>query len=304
MKKQWVAVGILAGTLVAGDAFAQHKAPNQQPTTAEAPTAPTGEIALGSARLPKAVTADGKPLPAGSYTVRVTAQESKPETVGQTESARALGGIRAWGRSEGTRSRQHHPRCRVEARREGCAAEGGWPGQGPAAARERIRSRVVQQGREPLRDQPRDRVAGNEVISRYSVFGYRVDGAASGRPFFGRYSSTKTLKPPYNMRFTSKGMALSFICAAMRGILHHLLVDAIAMRARFVDDEGKDHRLPRFRAHGLGKRRRPLDLQVVADTLLVIERPVFAPDLPRLARDLAGTPRGSSWEPGNRNPST
>jgi hypothetical protein len=85
MKKQWVVVGILAGTLLAGDALAQHKAPNTQPNTAEAPTAPTGEIALGTARLPRAVTADGKPLPAGSYTVRVTAQESKPETVGQTE---------------------------------------------------------------------------------------------------------------------------------------------------------------------------------------------------------------------------
>ena len=85
MRKQWVVVGILAGTLLAGDALAQHKAPNTQPTTAEAPTVPTGEIPLGTARLTKAVTADGKPLPAGSYTVRVTAQESKPETVGQTE---------------------------------------------------------------------------------------------------------------------------------------------------------------------------------------------------------------------------
>ena len=37
MRKQWVVVGILAGTLLAGDALAQHKAPNQQPTTAEAP---------------------------------------------------------------------------------------------------------------------------------------------------------------------------------------------------------------------------------------------------------------------------
>ena len=85
MRKQWVVVGILAGTLFAGDALAQHKAPNQQPTTADTPSAPTGEIPLGTARLPKAVTADGKPLPAGSYTVRVTAQESKPDAVGQTE---------------------------------------------------------------------------------------------------------------------------------------------------------------------------------------------------------------------------
>ncbi|MDQ3487090.1 MAG: hypothetical protein M3468_05065, partial [Acidobacteriota bacterium] len=86
MRNQWVVVGILAGTLFAGDALAQHKAPNQQPTTAAAPTAPTGEIALGSARITRSAMADGKPLPAGTYTVRVTAQESKPEAVGQTES--------------------------------------------------------------------------------------------------------------------------------------------------------------------------------------------------------------------------
>lgn len=85
MKKQWVAVGVLAGALFATDALAQHKAPNQQPTTAETPAAPTGEIALGSARITKGVTADGKPLAAGTYTVRVTAQESKPDAVGTTE---------------------------------------------------------------------------------------------------------------------------------------------------------------------------------------------------------------------------
>lgn len=86
MRKQWVVVGILAGTLFAGDALAQHKAPNEQPNTAATPEAPTGEIALGSVRIIRAVTADGKPLPAGTYTVRVTAQEAKPEAVGTTES--------------------------------------------------------------------------------------------------------------------------------------------------------------------------------------------------------------------------
>jgi hypothetical protein len=85
MRNQWVVVGILAGTLLAGDALAQHKVPNQQPTTAEVPEAPTGEVALGSVRISRSVTADGKALPAGTYTVRVTAQESKPDAVGQTE---------------------------------------------------------------------------------------------------------------------------------------------------------------------------------------------------------------------------
>ncbi|MEO5895072.1 MAG: hypothetical protein ABIS06_05175 [Vicinamibacterales bacterium] len=85
MKNQWVVVGILAGTLFAGDALAQHKTPNQQPTTAPTPTAPTGAIALGTARLTKGAMADGKPLAAGTYTVRVTADEAKPEAVGTTE---------------------------------------------------------------------------------------------------------------------------------------------------------------------------------------------------------------------------
>ena len=85
MRKQWVVVGILAGTLFAGDALAQHKQPNQQPNTAAAPEVPTGEVALGTVRIPRAVTADGKPLPAGTYTLRVTAQVAKPDAVGTTE---------------------------------------------------------------------------------------------------------------------------------------------------------------------------------------------------------------------------
>ena len=85
MRKQWVLVGILAGSLMAGPAFAQHKAPNQQPTTDGAPAAPTGELALGSVRLTKSATADGKPLPAGTYMVRLTAQEAKPDATGASE---------------------------------------------------------------------------------------------------------------------------------------------------------------------------------------------------------------------------
>jgi hypothetical protein len=85
MRKHWVLVGLLAATLTAGDAVAQHKAPNQQPATAASPTAPTGEMALGSVRIPRAVMADGKPLPAGTYQVRLTAQAAKPEAVGTTE---------------------------------------------------------------------------------------------------------------------------------------------------------------------------------------------------------------------------
>jgi hypothetical protein len=88
MKKQWVLVGILAGALLGHTeqiAVAQHKAPNQQPTTAPAPTAPAGEMVLGTVRLPRAVKADGKPLPAGTYQVRLTSQEARPNAIGISE---------------------------------------------------------------------------------------------------------------------------------------------------------------------------------------------------------------------------
>ena len=85
MKKQWVLVAILASARAGSDAAAQHKAPNQQPSTTEAPTAPTGDMTLGRVRLPRSVTADGKPLAAGTYEVRLTAQPSKPDAVGASE---------------------------------------------------------------------------------------------------------------------------------------------------------------------------------------------------------------------------
>jgi hypothetical protein len=85
MRNQWVLVGILAGALAASPAFAQHKAPNQQPNTDAAPSGPTGELVLGMVTLHKGMTADGKPLPAGTYQVRLTAQESKPDAKGQSE---------------------------------------------------------------------------------------------------------------------------------------------------------------------------------------------------------------------------
>jgi hypothetical protein len=88
MKKQWILAGSLAlfGVLLGMPPVeAQHKAPNQQPTTAAAPPTAAGEVALGAVRIPKGVTADGKPLAAGTYQVKVTAQEAKPEAVGTTE---------------------------------------------------------------------------------------------------------------------------------------------------------------------------------------------------------------------------
>jgi hypothetical protein len=85
MRNQWVLVGLLAASLAPAPVVAQHKAPNQQPATDSAPAAPTGELVLGTVRLTKATTADGKPLPAGTYTVRLTAQEAKPDAKGASE---------------------------------------------------------------------------------------------------------------------------------------------------------------------------------------------------------------------------
>ena len=87
MRNQWVLVGMLASSLVAAPslALAQHQAPNQQPGTDAAPTVPSGELVLGTVRLAKATTADGKPLPAGVYQVKLTAQEAKPDAKGASE---------------------------------------------------------------------------------------------------------------------------------------------------------------------------------------------------------------------------
>lgn len=88
--KQWVITGVMTVALVAGASAQQgqgtgHTAPKAQPNTAPEPAAPTGAVSLGRVRIPGGVQADGKPLPAGTYEVRVTADESKPNAVGQTE---------------------------------------------------------------------------------------------------------------------------------------------------------------------------------------------------------------------------
>jgi hypothetical protein len=58
------------------------RTPKQQPTTAPAADIATTATALGTVRIPKEVKADGKPLPAGTYQVRLTADEAKPDAVG------------------------------------------------------------------------------------------------------------------------------------------------------------------------------------------------------------------------------
>ena len=91
--KQAAIVGalIVAGTMAIAaqapkaTAAAGHTVPKTQPATAPSPAAPAGEIALGSVHFAKGVKADGKPLAAGTYQVRLTAQSASPPAKGQSE---------------------------------------------------------------------------------------------------------------------------------------------------------------------------------------------------------------------------
>ena len=67
------------------NAPAGHAAPKAQPNTTDNPNATDTAMALGTVRLPKGVKADGKALAAGSYQVRLTAEEAKPDAKGSSE---------------------------------------------------------------------------------------------------------------------------------------------------------------------------------------------------------------------------
>jgi hypothetical protein len=64
---------------------AGHAAPKAQPNTTDNPNATDTAMALGTVRLPKGVKADGKALAAGTYQVRLTAEEAKPDAKGSSE---------------------------------------------------------------------------------------------------------------------------------------------------------------------------------------------------------------------------
>ena len=91
--KRLVLVGVLVGAC-AVTGFAQmknrgmgqgHTAPKSQPPT-QAGMAPEGQVALGSVHIPGGVKADGKPLAAGTYQVRLTPQTASPDAKGQAGS--------------------------------------------------------------------------------------------------------------------------------------------------------------------------------------------------------------------------
>jgi hypothetical protein len=67
------------------NAQAGHAAPKAQPNTTENANATDTAMALGTVHLPKGLKADGKDLPAGTYQVRLTADEAKPDAKGSSE---------------------------------------------------------------------------------------------------------------------------------------------------------------------------------------------------------------------------
>ena len=83
---------VLMGTLLAlspGLAWGQapERTPKPQPNTAPDPTVQAGDMALGTVTLNRSVMADGKPLPSGTYQVRLTSQQATPDAKGATEAA-------------------------------------------------------------------------------------------------------------------------------------------------------------------------------------------------------------------------
>jgi hypothetical protein len=67
------------------NAQAGHTGPKTQPGTTEAPNATDTAMVLGTVRLAKGVKANGQELAAGSYQVRLTADEAKPDAKGSSE---------------------------------------------------------------------------------------------------------------------------------------------------------------------------------------------------------------------------
>ena len=66
-------------------AQAGHAAPKAQPNTTDNPNATDTAMSLGTVTLRKGLKADGKELPAGTYQVRLTAEEAKPDAKGSSE---------------------------------------------------------------------------------------------------------------------------------------------------------------------------------------------------------------------------
>jgi hypothetical protein len=79
-------LGLLLVGSVPAASFAQAKAPLTQPNSEAAAIVPAGELALGTVKVPKGLKADGKPLAAGTYKVRLTTTEAESKAAGATPS--------------------------------------------------------------------------------------------------------------------------------------------------------------------------------------------------------------------------
>lgn len=74
--------GTAAGQKTA--APAGHTSPLPQPTTDATPSAPAGDLALGAVRITRRVKANGETLAPGTYQIRLTPDQAKPDATGQT----------------------------------------------------------------------------------------------------------------------------------------------------------------------------------------------------------------------------
>ncbi len=121
-----LAAGAFALLMTAAPLTAQHKAPNTQPPTANADTGalPSGTVSLGSVRLPRAVKANGEPLAAGSYQLRLTGEEP-PAPTGATKSYERWVEFVRGGKVVGREVVSVVPQSEIEA-----VAKGGGPARG------------------------------------------------------------------------------------------------------------------------------------------------------------------------------
>ena len=92
MKQPWLAGAVMSVMLVSSVA-AQTSPSTQQPSSQTQKPAggagaevPAGQTNLGTVNIPRAVMADGKPLAAGRYTVRLTAETATSPAPGATQS--------------------------------------------------------------------------------------------------------------------------------------------------------------------------------------------------------------------------
>jgi len=80
--KQAVLAVMFAGALATTGLFALDSTAAAGPGPRPQAVAPDGEVDLGSVRIGRRVMADGKPLAAGTYRIRLTARQAQPDAAG------------------------------------------------------------------------------------------------------------------------------------------------------------------------------------------------------------------------------